>query len=743
DIAGQISGSGSMTVNAGATTNLLTLDLHHANAYTGGTKVTDGILDVFADGALGPGGTNDAGTSVAPNGLLFLHGVAYNTPETLTLDGTLENDGGNSSFAGPITITGASSGTGNGLPVPVDAQINDGTGGNFTLNGPTLVNSGHADLFIEGNNLALGGSAIVAIDNTISGPGGLLVESATLKLQAANTYQGSTFLGGIAEVDVGGDNAVPSTSAVMMQAAANANTVHLGGHTDTIGSLSGTESSGGTNTFDLGTSGALTAGGDNTSTAFAGDITGSGTLTKLGRGTFDLISTNDFTGATSVQSGSLLIDGSTAAGNAITVHGTAVMGGAGTIGGAVTVAGTLSPGAGPDPSKDIATLTVNGTVTFEPNDAVESPISVPSVFAVQLGTAATPANDQLDSKGTVSLNSVTLDLTTLPGAGPFAAGQQFVILQAGAPLTTTFHNLPEGSTISDGTQNFTISYANDRVTLTAQPLTQGNQTATYLNGQAGDITAGTFVHNLYRELLGREPEPAGQTFWVSAFFAVDTGGTHAAQAQQAVVAAFLATSEYRSHLVTGIYRDFLHRDPEAQGLQFWTSLLAGGADEKSVLAGVVGSDEYFAKAGGTAQGFVNTLYRDLLGRPGDPQGLEFWTNFFTSPPPFFPQTSSSAGFRTVLVEAFLGMPEAEHKALNGNFPGAAGSVGAPGTPAVGAYGLADITGNGWDNLYFEGNLSTAAVDSLFAGLQAGASYDGTIAAMLEMAQYLDGTVVPT
>jgi hypothetical protein len=70
-------------------------------------------------------------------------------------------------------------------------------------------------------------------------------------------------------------------------------------------------------------------------------------------------------------------------------------------------------------------------------------------------------------------------------------------------------------------------------------------------------------------------------------------------------------------------------------------------------------------------------------------------------------------------------------------------VGAPGTPAVGAYGLADITGNGWVNLYLQGNLSASAVDLLFARLQAGGSYDDTIASMLDMSQYLNGTVVPT
>ena len=859
DIAGQIGGSGSLTVKGQATGGLLTVDLDHANTYTGGTHVNTGILDVFADGALGPGGTNDGGTVVGADGLLFIHGIAYSTPEALTLDGTLGNDGGTSSFAGPITVTGSASGTGNGLPVPVDAQISDTSGGTFTLNGPTLVNNGHADLFVNGGNLSLGGNSTVVIDNTMSGTGGLFVVATAVQLPAANTYQGSTFLGGVAEVDVGIDNAIPSGSQVVMQSGAgNANLVKLAGHSDTIGSLAGTESNGGTNTFDLGTGGSLVTGGDETSTTFAGDITGSGTLTKAGTGTFDLTATNGYTGTTTVDGGTLLVDGSTATGSNVVVATGATLGGAGTVGGLAGVAGTLSPGAGPDPSKDTGSINT-GDVVFISG----------STFAVQLGgTASSPTSDQLKSSGTVTLSGAqptatisanhdvtvaaggVLDLTVLAGAGPYNAGQQFGILQ-GSSIVGAFTNAPNGSTVNDGVQNFTINYTGTSVTLTVQatvaiprslafgaatfnanetdpsatitlkrtggsagavsvtfatsngtalagtdyttttqtvswaagdttnktvtiPLiddnatgesaqtvslalsaptggaTLGSQntatldiaedddvpsgvTATYLNGQPGDNTAATFVHNLYRELLGREPDSAGQSFWVGLDTQLAGAGT-AASAQHSLVAGFLGSPEYREHLVTGMFRDLLDRAPDAGGLQFWTTILAAGTDEKSVLVGILGSDEYYADAGKTASGFVNALYRNVLGRAVD-QGSSFWADFFTSPPSFLPPITSLRDFRVGLAEIFLSTPEAEHKLLDGNYPGAAGGVGAPGSPALGDYALADITGNGWDNLYFQGSLSAANVDALFAQLQGGTSFDDTIAGMLDMPQY--------
>jgi hypothetical protein len=126
---------------------------------------------------------------------------------------------------------------------------------------------------------------------------------------------------------------------------------------------------------------------------------------------------------------------------------------------------------------------------------------------------------------------------------------------------------------------------------------------------------------------------------------------------------------------------------------------------------------------------VKSIYSDLLGRTAEPAGLTFWIEKFAMESPIAPN-------RAAIAFEFLSTAEVDHKLLNGNFPGAAGGVGAPGTPAAGVDGLADITGNGWENLYFQGNLSTAAVDSLFDSLQSGTSYDDTIAGMLEMAQYL-------
>ncbi|MGH7137623.1 MAG: hypothetical protein ACREHD_17895, partial [Pirellulales bacterium] len=93
DITGEISGSGSLSVvgvpagvlegqPTGGTFGGLTLELNHTNTYTGGTYVYDSAsVAVSADGALGPGGTNDNGTTIAPGGEILFNAVAYNSPE--------------------------------------------------------------------------------------------------------------------------------------------------------------------------------------------------------------------------------------------------------------------------------------------------------------------------------------------------------------------------------------------------------------------------------------------------------------------------------------------------------------------------------------------------------------------------------------------------------------------------------------------------------------------------------------
>ncbi|MEI6491959.1 MAG: autotransporter-associated beta strand repeat-containing protein, partial [Verrucomicrobiota bacterium] len=86
-------------------------------------------------------------------------------------------------------------------------------------------------------------------------------------------------------------------------------------------------------------------------------------LVKLGANTLTLTGNNSYTGATTVSTGTLLVNGSTASGSTVNVSSGATLGGNGTIGGATTVNGNLSPGNSPGLLTFGSTLTLNGTST--------------------------------------------------------------------------------------------------------------------------------------------------------------------------------------------------------------------------------------------------------------------------------------------------------------------------------------------------------------------------------------------
>jgi len=125
-----------------------------------------------------------------------------------------------------------------------------------------------------------------------------------------------------------------------------------------------------------------------------------------------------------------------------------------------------------------------------------------------------------------------------------------------------------------------------------------------------------FICAAYADLLSRSPDGPGLAFWSSAL----ASGTSRSQ-----IAYDIATSpEYRSDLVNNYYKTFLGRLAEAGGLLFWEDQFNSGLPDQTVLAGILGSAEFYADSGSTSAGFISALYHDLLGRAPDSGGLTFW-----------------------------------------------------------------------------------------------------------------------
>src|SRR5207248_5146424 len=88
-----------------------------------------------------------------------------------------------------------------------------------------------------------------------------------------------------------------------------------------------------------------------------------------------------------------------------------------------------------------------------------------------------------------------------------------------------------------------------------------------------------------------------------------------------VARGFLASPEYQASLVQSYYQNFLERAAEQEGLSGWTGALASGLGTTNLTIGITTSPEY-QRLYGSDSAFVQSLYANILGRQGDPSGVE-------------------------------------------------------------------------------------------------------------------------
>jgi hypothetical protein len=94
--------------------------------------------------------------------------------------------------------------------------------------------------------------------------------------------------------------------------------------------------------------------------------------------------------------------------------------------------------------------------------------------------------------------------------------------------------------------------------------------------------------------------------------------------QQAVAAALLAGPEYRGQIIGEMYQQILGRQVEAAGLSYWLDVWAAHGGSEIVKASLLGSAEYFANHGSHDAGFIQGLYQDVLGRSASASEVAYW-----------------------------------------------------------------------------------------------------------------------
>lgn len=133
-------------------------------------------------------------------------------------------------------------------------------------------------------------------------------------------------------------------------------------------------------------------------------------------------------------------------------------------------------------------------------------------------------------------------------------------------------------------------------------------------------SAEALVDQSHRDLLAREATAAERS---AAAARLRSGAT-----TPAGLASELISGEGARHgqPVARLYLAALGRLPDRGGLQFWTRQHRSGRSLNRIAEQFFGSSEYVRRFGGQSNAqFVDQLYRNVLGRAGDPGGTDYWT----------------------------------------------------------------------------------------------------------------------
>lgn len=157
------------------------------------------------------------------------------------------------------------------------------------------------------------------------------------------------------------------------------------------------------------------------------------------------------------------------------------------------------------------------------------------------------------------------------------------------------------------------------------------------------------VRKLYNQVLHRDPELSGWQYWTQRI------GSGAGTLGE-IASGIFESNERLDPIIRQMYRDFLFREADDSGLAFWREgVWKRDGEPDNVIAGIISSPEFFRSAGGTNAAWTTELYRRLLGRDPDSQGLAYWTV----------QLDSGAMSRPQVVLGFVRSTENFHLLVRG------------------------------------------------------------------------------
>lgn len=412
---GAFAGTGSLVKR---NTNTVTL-AGDSPGFTGGVQVLGGTLAVNSGTALG--------TGTSP---ILLGDTTGTTRATLSLGTTV------ASFTRAVTVqAGSAPATPHTLfanPTILTLSGNVALGQTLLLDSTTGANAG-----------------TVLLSGAITGAGGLNVNNGSWAFSGTNTFGGGVTLNAVqsAAVGVGSDTAFGTGALTVTnlggnlradngpRTLANPVVIQSGGYFG----VAGTDNL--TLTGSVNLSGAFAAPALNVmstaTTTLGGAISnGSGGINKIGPGVLVLGGNNTYSGTTTVNARSLIVNNAAGSGTGagdVVVNPGAVLGGTGTVsdGGFRTI--TVNPGAVVRPGggpAGIGTLTVRtaGTVAFAPGSVLQVNVGTNTAAG---GRLAVTGGGTADLSGLSSTAPMRLYLTA-PGDVTFGAPYSLTVIDSGS-----------------------------------------------------------------------------------------------------------------------------------------------------------------------------------------------------------------------------------------------------------------------------------------------------------------------
>ena len=478
----RVATGGTLTINSQVAGTLIkqgagALNLTGDNTFIGTTYLVAGITTLSHNNAIGTSGTVYTEGYSSATALRLSGGITV-SGKTLRIGGQginnvgqlNVNDGTTNTWAGSISVRGVDGTSTLGTTGNANSRLNI-TGGIVK----TDANAAELRLFAQLGTISVTNTAIT-LNNAndklhVLGAGvvRLGVGGNTLRLlQVKNT---GTLFADIA-------NAFDAAAVLQVGTTTTSGTVNLNGYSQAVGGLRSGESAAG-DAFTTGagnitsaTAATLTV-NQTTSALYAGTITGAVALTKNSGGTLTLSGTNTYTGNTTINAGTLLLESAGSIANSKTINVasgatlnvSAVSGynvgasqtlmGNGTVLGNTIINGNLQPGNSP------GLLTVNGTLTLNGTSTTTMEIAGSGVR----GTAY----DAIDVTSSLAYGgNLTLAIGTTFGAGTYSFNLFDFASQSGsfAPGGVTLTGNYTGTLVDNGFDVWGLTSGNDTWTFT-------------------------------------------------------------------------------------------------------------------------------------------------------------------------------------------------------------------------------------------------------------------------------------